>query len=142
MDLIPLLFQTGYLTVKSYDMFSGVYTLDYPNKEVKKSFGQFLLSTYSETNLSNNRIIINSINDSLCSGDIEKFIRILQSVVKSITYPLIEKKEHYYHSIFYLVVTLLGFDIETEILTCDGRIDAVIMTETYIYVIEFKLGKA
>jgi len=65
---------------------------------------------------------------------------IVKSLFKGIAYPLADNQEKYYHSIFYLVVKMLGFNIETEIMTIDGRIDAVMQTENAIYVIEFKTG--
>ncbi|MBI4647826.1 MAG: PD-(D/E)XK nuclease domain-containing protein [Bacteroidia bacterium] len=85
---------------------------------------------------------MNDIIQSLNNNDIEKFIHLLKILFKGITYPLIDDKENYYHSIFYLVIKLLGFDIETEVLTSDGRIDAVIKTDNHIYIVEFKLGTA
>jgi ATP-dependent exoDNAse (exonuclease V) beta subunit len=71
---------------------------------------------------------------------IEKFLNHLKALFKGIAYPLIDNKEKYYHSIFYLVVRMLGFNIESEILTIDGRIDCVLKTEKIIYIIEFKTG--
>ncbi|MBI4646109.1 MAG: ATP-binding protein [Bacteroidia bacterium] len=142
LELTALLFQTGYLTIKSYDVLHETYTLDYPNKEVRKSFENYLFSTFTEKHVANNRKFLNDITQSLSNNDIEKFIHLLKILFKGITYPLIDNKENYYHSIFYLVVKLLGFDIETEILACDGRIDSVIKCNSFIYVIEFKLGTA
>lgn len=139
-QLIPLLFQTGYLTIKKLDNLSGLTILDYPNREVRKSFENYIFSTFSEKHISENRKFLNDIIRALNSNDIAQFIYLLKILFKGITYPLINNKENYYHSIFYLIIKLLGFEIETEVLTCDGRIDAVIKTESYIYIIEFKLG--
>ena len=71
---------------------------------------------------------------------ITKFLDLLSELFKGIAYPLIDNKEKYYHSIFYLVVKMLGFNIESEIITIDGRIDCVLKTKEIIYVMEFKTG--
>ncbi|MBU0763753.1 MAG: ATP-binding protein, partial [Bacteroidetes bacterium] len=140
MELVPLLFQTGYLTVKNYELSTGYYTLAYPNKEVELSFSSQLLSTLNETSRSENSTLLQDMQKSLAENDVDGFIHFLKVIFKNITYPLIEKRENYYHSVFYLIIKLLGFDIETEVLTCDGRIDAVIKTGNYIYIVEFKLA--
>ncbi|MFW5758832.1 MAG: AAA family ATPase, partial [Bacteroidota bacterium] len=140
LELIPLLFQTGYLTIKSLDPLTGETILDYPNYEVRKSFDNYLLSSLSETPLAENRIVLKRFVRSLQEKDIESFIQQLKALFKSITYPLIRNEEAYYHSIFFTLLRLLGFEIETEILTADGRIDTVIKTSSHIFIIEFKLG--
>lgn len=142
LDLLPLLVQTGYLTIKSVDPIKNKYLLSYPNNEVRKSFEIYLLSALAEKPFDINSSLLNDVTAALQNNDIDKFINLLKTLFKGITYPLIEEKESYYHSIFYLVIKLLGFDIETKILTSDGRIDAVIKMETHIYIIEFKLGTA
>lgn len=142
LETIALLFQTGYLTVKSYDMYTGEYLLSYPNREVRLSFERMLLETLSERTMGENAILLKDLTVALKENNIDRFIHLLKVVFKSITYPLIEKKENYYHSVFYLTIMLLGFDTETEVMTCDGRIDCVIKTGNYIYIVEFKLGTA
>ncbi|MBI4647769.1 MAG: ATP-binding protein [Bacteroidia bacterium] len=141
-QLIPLLFQTGYLTIKKYNILKASVILDYPNKEVQKSFENYIFSTFSEKHISENRKFLNDIIRALNSNDIAQFIHLFKILFKGIAYPHINNKENYYHSIFYLIIKLLGFDIETEVFTCDGRIDAAIKTDNHIYIIEFKLGKA
>lgn len=141
-ELIPLLFQTGYLTIKKLNPLNSVAILDYPNNEVRKSFENYLLSTLSEQPLSDNRIILQKFINSLKDKDVESFIQLLKILFKSITYPLIRNEEAYYHSLFYTLLRLMGFDIETEMLTIDGRIDAVVKTEKHIYILEFKMGTA
>lgn len=140
LELIPLLFQTGYLTIKKLDPLTSEVVLDYPNNEVRRSFENYLLSTLSEQPLDDNYIILKRFRLSLESKDTESFINQVKVLFKSISYPLIRNEEAYYHSLFYTLLRLLDFDIDTEILTADGRIDAVIKTENYIYIIEFKLG--
>ncbi len=141
-ELTALLFQTGYLTIKDYDYLKSKYMLQFPNNEVRKSFNIHLLSELSEKGSDQNALLLNDIVEALNSGNVERFITHLRVLYKNISYPLIEKTENYYHTLFYSVIKLLGFDIETEVLTSDGRIDAVIKTDHYIYILEFKMGKA
>jgi len=141
-DIISLMFQTGYLTIKSRDEY-GFYTLDYPNEEVRNSFSSHLLESYSGQEQSDigttTRTLINAIN----KADFELFTDSLNALFASIPHQIfIEKFEAYYHSIIYLALKLLGVYIDCEISTNKGRIDAVIKTKTHIFVIEFKLTKA
>lgn len=142
LELIALMFQTGYLTVKGYDYRNSQYTLSYPNNEVRGAFETMLLSEISCKSLSENASLLNDITAALKNNDIEKFIQLLKILFKNITYPIIDNRENYYHSIFYLVIKMLGFDIAAEVLTNDGRIDAVIKCANCIYIIEFKIGTA
>ncbi len=141
-DIISLMFQTGYLTIKDRDEF-GDFTLDYPNNEVRTSFERNLLESYSNYVDSDLKPILNSLRDSLLKNDIETFVDALNALFASIPHQIfLEKFEAYYHSIVYLALKLLGVYIECEVSTSKGRIDAVIKTKTHIFVIEFKLTKA
>jgi hypothetical protein len=70
--------------------------------------------------------------EHLTAGQIEQFIALMQVMFANITYPNIEDKEKYYHTIFYLSLKLLGYQIESEVITSDGRIDAVLHTADYL----------
>ncbi len=140
-SLIPLLFQTGYLTVKKIDMRKMTLQLDYPNLEVESSFNMHLLSYLLGGKTDKTGSLLVQLSESIEQHRIEQFIDNVNSVFKGISYTLIDKKEKYFHSLFYLIINLLGFTIETEVMTVDGRIDAVITTDDYIYVIEFKANQ-
>ncbi|MCB0125161.1 MAG: ATP-binding protein [Caldilineaceae bacterium] len=141
-----LLFQTGYLTVKRlhFSAFGEpIYTLGYPNYEVQQAFQRHLLADY--LNVSTGRIsasILNRLQKALHAQDVEAFINILKSVFAAIPNTLFLAKEAYYHSVFYLLLNLLGFTIDVEQLTNRGRIDAVLELQNIIYIIEFKLSTA
>jgi len=141
-ELTALLFQTGYLTIKDYNKRTSKYNLQFPNNEVRKSFNNHLLSELSENGSDQNAMLLYDIIETLSSKNTERFFTHLKILFKNISYPLIGKSENYFHTVFFAVIRLLGFDIETEVLTADGRIDAVIKTEKYIYIIEFKSGTA
>ncbi len=139
--LLPLLFQTGYLTIKKVDLRKMTLQLDYPNLEVESSFNMHLLSYLLGGKTDKTGSLLVQLSESIEQHRIEQFIENVNTVFKGISYTLIDKKEKYFHSLFYLIINLLGFTIETEVMTIDGRIDAVITTDDYIYVIEFKANQ-
>jgi hypothetical protein len=139
--LIPLLFQTGYLTIKEIDLREMTFKMDFPNKEVESSFTIYLLASLNDGHIDRADSLLIDMKFSLRENRIEKFIELVNTLFKGISYIIVDQKEKYFHSVFYLIVKLLGFTIETEVMTIDGRIDCVITTEKYIYVIEFKAGQ-
>ena len=142
LTILPLLFQTGYLTIKNWDLRTNLLTLDFPNREVERSFSLHLLAEFNGKKSDKTESLLADLTDALNENDIEYFVQNLNILLESLTYIQVEKKENYFHSIFYLVVKLLGFIVDTEILTIRGRIDCVIKTETHIYIIEFKMDTA
>ncbi len=141
LEVVPLLFQTGYLTIAGYDKEYGEYVLDYPNREVKKSFTEILLKEYTGDEMNGSYVI--ELKRAINKKDLEKFFEVLQDIFHQIPYDIVIKKERYYQSIFYLIFTLIGVDINTEVRTDRGRIDAVVETGDRIYIFEFKLyGKS
>ncbi|MEA3445463.1 MAG: AAA family ATPase [Bacteroidota bacterium] len=142
MTLLPLLFQTGYLTIKKYDIFKNTITLDYPNKEVANAFTAHIISELTIGKLDKTDILLVDIVNSFINNNIEIFISNINTLLKSIPYTIIEEKEKYYHSLFYMIMRMVGFKIESEILTIDGRIDSVVKTNKEIYIIEFKINQS
>jgi len=140
LEIEPLLFQTGYLTVKEVVQTKGspIYVLDIPNFEVRDAFGMQVLSALTESgDVWADRAQI-EIGRALEAGDLHKMLEILRRLFASIPYELHVPSEAYYHSIFYAAMTLLGFDMDTEVSVSRGRIDAVLEFEDKVYVMEFK----
>ena len=142
LKLIPLLFQTGYLTIKDIED-NIIYTLGYPNYEVERGLTQNLLEEFTDDRV--DTPIIHRLKKSLLKRDYEQFIEYMKSLFASIANINIPKslqdREHYYHSIFYLVGVLFSDDnlnVYSEILTSEGRIDMLVETEENLYIIEFK----
>ena len=141
-DPAPLLYQTGYLTLKSYNSEDELYTLGYPNREVEKGLLNNVLSVYSpqkDTTTS----IITSLKRSLLEGNPEMFVKYLRSYLAGIPHQLREnvaRYENYYHTIIYCVLDLLGLSTNAEFSTAEGFIDLLVKTEKYIYVIELKIN--
>ena len=142
MTLHPLLFQTGYLTIKQKNRKTKKITLGFPNNEVEEAFSLYLLSKLTIDQTDRTSTILFDIEDAFTENKIEKFIKYVNILFKGISYNITEDKENYYHSLFYMIMKILGFDIEVEIETIDGRIDAIVKTETHIYVIEFKINQS
>ncbi len=140
LELIPLMFQTGYLTFKSYDEEGDIYTLGFPNKEVKKSYLEVLLDAVREYPSDQGVVLVNELRKTLLAGNIDKLEGILNSLFKSLPYELWQKEnEHFYHAIIHLAFTLLGVYVQSEVQTSDGRMDALVRMKEYIYCFEFKL---
>ena len=139
----PLLFQTGYLTVKvaadsAFTAGPPVYTLDIPNYEVRDAFSMQIVSAFTESGDVKAGQAKMQIGAALESGDLQKMLDILRGLFASIPYELHVKDEAYYHSIFYAVMTLLGFDIDVEVSASRGRVDAVLELGDKVYIMEFK----
>ncbi len=159
MDIYPLLFQTGYLTIKKkgYSRTKRlIYDLAYPNYEVKVSFLYNLLHAYSYQQKSSVSQVLLRVEDALFDNDIDKFVeqlKILFSDIAHQLHPKINKKnptpedeaklfkawEGYFHSIIYLLIKFLGLHIDVEMSKHKGRIDAKIEVDDYLYIMEFKM---
>ncbi len=139
-SFIPLLFQTGYLTIKQANIHDRTLLLDFPNAEVERSFTIHLLAELNDGKIDKASSMLVEMIQALRNNQIEKFIELINVLFKGISYTIVDNKEKYFHSIFYIIVKLLGFTIESEVLTIDGRIDAVISTDNYLYIVEFKAG--
>ncbi len=137
-DFRPLLFQTGYLTVKEYDFINNIYTLGYPNKEVKDAFLSYIAATFVEKSPGDLGYLNTYLRLSLMNNDLNGFFKYLKSIFSSIPYQLHIANEAYYHSLFYLIMELTGIEMDLEVSTNKGRIDGVIEFEKVIYIIEFK----
>jgi hypothetical protein len=142
LQIIPLMFQTGYLTIKSQE--DGIYELDYPNLEVRMSYMNILSKSYIQDDVLSGQSWANELKKALNVGQVEKLQSLFDSLFKSIPYELWQKQnEHYYHAIIHLTFRLLGIYIESQVHSSDGRLDALVQTKDYVYCFEFKLnGKA
>ena len=136
---IPLLYQSGYLTIKGYDEEFGMYRLGFPNREVEEGVVRFLLPFYANVNKVESPFEIQKFVREVRSGDYDSFFRRLQSFFADTTYEVIREQELHYENVFFIVFKLVGFYTQVEYHTSKGRIDLVLQTDKFIYVIEFKL---
>ncbi len=141
LELLPLLFQTGYLTIKEVEE-DDIYTLAYPNKEVKDSMLQYLITAFCHTDSAGTAVHVLQLRTAFRNHDLEKVISIINGLFRAIpNHIFIAEKEAYFHSIVFLMFLYLGQYIEAEVNTANGRIDAIVQTDERIYIIEFKLDK-
>ncbi len=140
--IVPLLFQTGYLTIKDYNPKKQTYRLDYPNYEVENAFLTYVLDTFSnlEQGLSTSHLW--RLIEALQTQDLDRFFTILKVLFANIDYDLQLNYEKYYQTIFYLIFTLIGLRVQAEVKTNAGRIDVVIEVAERIYLFEFKRDKS
>ena len=129
---IPVIYQSGYLTIKAYDREFGMYTLGFPNREVEDGFMNFLLPYYSGVDKTQSPFEIKQFVRDVRSGDIDGFMERLQSFLAGCPYELARDIELHYQNVLFIVFRLAGLYTEVEYRTSRGRIDL-------IYVMEFKL---
>lgn len=137
---IPVIYQSGYLTIKGYDADLNYYILGYPNAEVKYGWLNFIAPFYTPVSSLETPFYIGKFTRELRDGDVEAFMTRLRAFFAGVPYELNDQTERHYQVIFYLVFKLLGQFIETEVRSAFGRADAVVKTTDRIYVFEFKLN--
>ena len=136
---IPLIYQSGYLTIKGYEPLFRTYTLGYPNEEVKIGFIETLIPSYlNQPTRESNFYVVSFVRD-LMKGDIEQCLLRTRSFFSSIPYDLENNQEKHYQTIFYLLFRLMGQYVDVEVKNAIGRADVVIKMPDAIYVFEFKV---
>jgi len=142
LKIIPVLFQTGYLTVIKADILNS-YVLSFPNLEVRESYLRNLADTYINSDVISSTNILQGILKSLQAQDKDLLKSAINQAFAQIPYSLwIAEKEKFYHAIVHLLFSLLGVYIFSEVHTQKGRADAVIIYEDQLYCLEFKLDKS
>jgi hypothetical protein len=143
LELIPLLFQTGYLTVKKLDRMTGNMVLDYPNREVRESMYEFLIDDVSRNpQRIHTGMTIADLNKAFQSRDLEKVKAILHSLLKDLPSQTFQNQtEGLFHGLIHLVFSYLGMSANSEVHSSQGRADAVVQTLTDVYIFEFKFNK-
>ena len=137
---IPLIYQSGYLTIKDYDKRFGNYLLKFPNDEVRYGFMDFLVPYYTSVVDDERGFYIGKFVRELESGEVDAFLNRLQAFFADFPYELSDATERHYQVVFYLVFKLMGQFTDAEVRSARGRADAVVKTPKYIYVFEFKLN--
>ena len=136
---IPVIYQSGYLTIKDYDSRFGIYKLGFPNREVEDGFMKFLLRYYTAKKITNSAFEISKFVSDIESGNAEGFMQRLQSFFAGAKFDQIAKDtENWFQNVVFIVTTLCGLYIEAEHQTSNGRIDLVLKTDKFIYVMELK----
>ena len=141
---LPLLFQSGYLTIKDYEPFDYIYTLRYPNEEVCYGFLRMLMGGYYPTTVLDAAVTTRHFRDEILRGDVDAFMQRLTAIISGIPYGDFSRDPAPYYErdgqvAVFLVFLLMGQFIQTEVHNHVGRADAVVHTPAFVYVFEFKL---
>ena len=137
---IPVIYQSGYLTIKGYDERFGIYRLGFPNREVEEGFIRFLLPFYANVNKVESPFEVQKFVREVETGDYDSFFHRLQSFFADTTYEVIREQELHYENVLFIVFKLVGFYTKVEYHTNNGRVDLILQTDKFIYVMEFKLN--
>ena len=143
---IPVIYQSGYLTIKDYDPEFKIYRLGFPNREVEEGFIKYLLPFYTSVSAPKTPFEIGQFVREVRSGNYDAFFRRLQSFFADTPYEVIagQKPERdtelHYQNVLFIVFRLVGLYTKVEYHTSNGRIDLVLQTDRYIYIMEFKLN--
>jgi hypothetical protein len=140
MEAVPVLYQSGYLTIVDYDDEQNCYALDFPNEEVRGSFAESLVEKYLHVGGENLNLFIMRFFGSLVKGNIGGIMDALKPFFASIPYDLIANTENYYQTVIHLIFTMLGLQCRSEVRIAAGRIDTLVETNTLVYCFEFKLN--
>ena len=139
LGFIVWLNQSGYLTIKGYDSEFGIYQLGFPNREVEEGFVRYLMPFYTSINKIESPFEIQKFVSEIRKGQPDAFLRRLQSFFADTPYELARQLELHYQNVLFIVFKLAGFYTQVEYHTSMGRVDLVLKTNDYIYVMEFKL---
>lgn len=138
-DPVPVLYQSGYLTIKGYNRRSKLFKLGFPNTEVKTGFSDSLFRYYAPDNMGDKDALYAAYFDCLVDhDDMDAFLPHLQMFYKKFPYTLVNNNERHYQAVLYTCLLMVGADVRPEVPTADGRIDMVLYTKTSIYVLELK----
>ena len=142
-ELVPLLFQTGYLTVKELDIWTGDMVLDYPNKEVRETMYQFLIDEIARNpHRTHTGMTIKDLSKAFNANNLENVKDIINSLLADLPAETFQKQtEGLYHGLVHLIFSYLGVMIQSEIHSSKGRADAIVQTATEVYIFEFKFNK-
>jgi len=139
LQLLPLLVQTGYLTIADYDAQQDLYTLDYPNREVRNAFTEYLAAEFSGVPPGEAEGLAARLVRALKAGELAQVMEVVSAFVANLPYDISVPNEKYYQTVFYLLFLLVGARVSAEVRTNKGRVDAVVELEKDVWVFEFKM---
>ena len=137
---IPLIYQSGYLTIKDFDKRFKIYTLGFPNDEVRYGFLNFLVPFYTKVTDDKKNFYIGNFIQELEKGDTDSFMQRFEAFFADFPYELNDKTERHYQVVVYLIFKLMGQFTQAEVHSAKGRADAIVQTPDYVYIFEFKLN--
>lgn len=139
---LPLLYQSGYLTIKDYDQEFNTYLLGFPNREVEEGFVKYLVPFYSPSKADQPLTYIGSFVKEVRNGDAEAFMGRVERFFDGGDYQVVGKAELYFQNTLWALFKLLGLYVEVERHTTDGRMDILMQTKDYVYILELKIDQS
>lgn len=141
-SITPLLYQSGYITIKGHEPYTGLYTLDIPNNEIRIGLMQNLLPYYLNEDAETGLTTIAEMYGAVRVGDMDCALRMLRDFLLTVPYCDNTNYEGHYQQLFYVIFSLFGMYVDIEVRTPRGRVDMVMRTATKLYVIELKLNQS
>lgn len=142
-SIVPLLYQSGYITIKGYDKVLDLYTLDIPNKEVRIGLMKSLLPNYLHEYSGRGSTVVAKMYGALLKDDIDGALQLLKTFLGTVPYVNdVKFPESHWQQMLYVIFSLLGAYVDVEVHTRNGRVDLVMRTQTKLYIIELKLNKS
>ena len=141
-SVYPLLYQAGYLTIKDYDRESEVYTLSYPNSEVRVSMLEVLMPSWVGCSTDDGKINMQKFYFALKAGRIDDAFELLKEFFLQIPNVLNNKNEKHFQTVIYVLFRWLGFYTQSEVNTSKGRLDCILFAPKQIFIIEFKVDES
>ena len=141
-SVYPLLFQAGYLTIKDYDRESEVYTLSYPNNEVRVSMLEVLMPSWVGCSSKDGKLNMQKFYFALKAGKIDEAFELLKEFFVQIPNVLNNKNEKHFQTVIYVLFRWLGFYTQSEVNTSKGRLDCILFAPKQIFIIEFKVDES
>ena len=142
MSAVALLFQTGYLTIKSYNPRARLFQLGLPNDEVREGFLEYLLPCYSSVKTEEAPEFIYEFRTEIEEGRVDDFMRRLQSLFSDTSYEMKMDEERNVQNALFILFRLLGLSVDVEYRTSQGRIDILVRTDRYVYIMELKYDRS
>ena len=140
-SILPLLYQSGYITIKDYNSASRLYTLDIPNNEIRVGLMESLLPNYVAECADEGGTTIGDMYIALLNNDLDEMFRLLQAYLLTVPYCDNANSEGHYQQMLYIIFSLFGRYVEVEVHTPRGRVDVVMRSSNTIYLFELKLNK-
>ena len=141
-SIVPLLYQSGYLTIKDYEREDGLYTLDIPNKEIRIGLMESLLPNYVHEAANAGQTAIAKMNRALRQDDLDGMLRLLQQFLLTIPQCDNTNYEGHYQQVLFIIFSLLGMYVDVEVRTATGRVDLVMCAYGKLYLFELKLNRS
>ena len=141
-NMLPVIYQSGYLTIKDYEKETGLYTLDFPNREIENGFLNVLLKKFVTVPYDDIGLEINNLRVALRNNNVDKSLSIIKSAIADL--PTIVKKdmcENYYESVTHLMFRMTGYNVVSELQNVAGRSDVIVTTKDTVFIFELKMDK-